>query len=93
MSRTIRKDRNDKRYKESLKKKEARYKCRCGYCKGGDENNLCEKIAEKELRTELKKDGYYYDYEIIWDKQAEFCNDYCCTVRDEEIVDKYVINR
>jgi hypothetical protein len=34
MSRTIRKDRNDKRYKESLKKKEARYKCRCGYCTG-----------------------------------------------------------
>ena len=32
MSRTIRKDRNGKRYKESLKKKEARYKCRCEYC-------------------------------------------------------------
>ena len=93
MSRTIRRDRTGKRYKESLKKKEARYKCRCGYCTGVDKNNLCEKIAEKELRTELKKDGYYYDYEIIWDKQAEFCNDYCCTVRDEEIVDKYVINR
>ena len=93
MSRTIRRDRTGKRYKESLKKKEARYKCRCGYCTGVDKNNLCEKIAEKELRTELKKDGYYYDYEIIWDKQAEFCNDYCCTVRDEEIIDKYVINR
>lgn len=93
MSRTIRKDRNGKRYKESLKKKEARYKCRCEYCTGVSKNLICEKIAEKELRTELKKDGYYYDYEIIWDKQAEFCNDYCCTVRDEEIIDKYVINR
>lgn len=26
------------------------------------------------------------------DKQAEYCNDYCCTVRDEETIKKYVIN-
>ena len=54
MARTIRRDRNGKRYKESLKKKEARYKCRCGYCTGVDKNNLCEKIAEKELKEQLK---------------------------------------
>ena len=46
----------------------------------------------KELKTELKSDRNYYDDEIIWDKQGEFCNDYCCTVRDEEVIIKYVIN-
>ena len=54
MSRTIRKDRNDKRYKESLKKKETRYKCRCGYCTGVSKNLICEKIAEKELKRQIK---------------------------------------
>lgn len=54
MSRTIRRDRNGKRYKESLKKKEAQYKCRCEYCTGVDRNNLCEKIADKELKEQLK---------------------------------------
>ena len=98
MERTIRKDRNGKKYKESLKKKEARYKCRCEYCSRVSKNLTCEKIAKKELKTELKSDGNYYEgYGIIWDKQAEFCNDYCSTVRDfvndyEEIVNKYVIN-
>ena len=60
MSRTIRKDRNGKRYKESLKKKEARYKCRCGYCTGVDKNNLCEKIAEKELKEQIGLDEYNF---------------------------------
>ena len=59
MARTIRKDRNGKRYKESLKKKEAQYKCRCGYCTGVDKNNLCEKIADKELKEQLKDDDKY----------------------------------
>ena len=63
MSRTIRKDKNGKRYKESLKKKEARYKCRCGYCTGVDKNNLCEKIAEKESKEQLKIDEYNFDKE------------------------------
>ena len=54
MSRTRRRDRLGKRYKESLKKKEARYKCRCGYCTGVDKNNLCEKIDEKELKRQIK---------------------------------------
>lgn len=60
MARTIRKDRNGKRYKESLKKKEARYKCRCGYCTGVDKNNLCEKIAEKELKRQIELDEYNF---------------------------------
>ena len=63
MSRTIRKDRNDKKYKESLKKKEARYKCRCEYCTGVDKNNLCEKIAEKGLKEQLKIDQYNFNKE------------------------------
>ena len=53
MSRTIRRDRLGKRYKESLKKKEARYKCRCGYCTGVSKNLICEKIAEKELKRQI----------------------------------------
>ena len=63
MSRTIRKDRNGKRYKESLKKKEARYKCRCEYCTGVSKNLICEKIAEKELKEQLKIDEYNFDKE------------------------------
>ena len=63
MSRTIRRDSTGKRYKESLKKKEALYKCRCVYCTGVDKNNLCEKIAEKELKEQLKIDEYNFDKE------------------------------
>ena len=54
MSNTFRKDRNGKVYKESLKKKEARYKCRCEYCSGVSKNLTCEKIAEKELKGEAE---------------------------------------
>ena len=56
MARTIRKDRNGKRYKESLKKKEARYKCRCEYCTGVSKNLICEKIAEKELKRQINNE-------------------------------------
>lgn len=63
MANTLRRDRTGKRYKESLKKKEARYKCRCEYCTGVDKNNLCEKIAEKELKEQLKIDEYNFDKE------------------------------
>ena len=63
MGNTLRRDRTGKRYKESLKKKEARYKCRCEYCTGVDKNNLCEKIAEKELKEQLKIDEYNFDKE------------------------------
>lgn len=56
MARTIRKDRNGKRYKESLKKKEARYKCRCEYCTGVSKNLICEKIADEELKRQIKNE-------------------------------------
>ena len=54
MSNTYRKDRNGKKYKESLKKKEAHYKCRCEYCTGVSKNLICEKIADEELKRQIK---------------------------------------
>ena len=57
MARTIRKDKNGKRYKESLKKKEARYKCRCEYCTGVSKNLICEKIADEELKRQIKDES------------------------------------
>ena len=55
MSDTLRKDRNDKQFKESLKKKSstARYRCRCKRCVG--KHDKLDKIAEKELKTEIKE--------------------------------------
>ena len=53
MSNTYRKDREGKTYKESLKKKHARYRCRCEYCLG--KKDTLDKIAEKELETEVKR--------------------------------------
>lgn len=54
MSNTYRKDKNGKKHKESLMKKEAYYRCRCEYCTGVSKNLICEKIAEKELEEEIK---------------------------------------
>ena len=56
VARTIRKDGNGKRYKESLKKKEARYKCRCEYCTGVSKNLICEKIADEELKRQINNE-------------------------------------
>ena len=64
MSRTIRRDRTGKRYKESLKKKEARYKCRCEYCTGVSKNLICEKIAEKELKRQIELDEYNFKQSV-----------------------------
>jgi len=54
MSNTHRKDKNGKKFKESNKSAERRFKCRCERCSGLDRNKLIEKIAEKELKTEVK---------------------------------------
>ena len=56
MSRTIRKDVFGNKFSESQKRKDAnaRYHCHCSYCTGVDRNELIEKIAEKELKTEIK---------------------------------------
>lgn len=55
MSNTYRKDRNDKVFKESLKKKDfnAHYRCRCEYCLG--KKDTLDKISEKDLKTEIKE--------------------------------------
>ena len=56
MANTLRRDRTGKRYKESLKKKEARYKCRCEYCTGVSKNLICEKIADEELKRQINNE-------------------------------------
>lgn len=55
MSNTHRKDRNGKIFKEGLKKKCGRTRCRCEYCIDIEKNKLSNKIAEKELKTEIKE--------------------------------------
>lgn len=55
MSNTTRKDKNGKTLKEGLKKKDGVYRCNCHYCVGFDRNELIEKIADKELETEIKQ--------------------------------------
>lgn len=52
MGKTFRKDRNGKTHKESLKKKVARYKCRCERCVG--KNKEVDRTAEKDFEIELK---------------------------------------
>ena len=60
MSNTIRKDKNGKKHKESLLKHNARYKCRCERCTGIDTIDLQDKIAEKELKQQIKTDEYNF---------------------------------
>lgn len=55
-----------------------------------------ERIIDIETKEEIRVIEMWehidYDDGIVWDKQGEFCNDYCCTVNDENIVKKYVVN-
>ena len=52
MSNTIRKDKNGKEYKESLKKKDGHFRCRCEHCLG--KKDVVEKIAQKEMKEEVR---------------------------------------
>ena len=54
MSRTTRKDRYDRVYK--LKPKSGGYVCNCSYCTGVDKKVLSEKIARKDMHSELNRD-------------------------------------
>ena len=74
MSRTTRRDRTGKKHKESLKKKEAHYKCRCEYCTGVSKNLICEKIAEKELKRQIGLDEYNFKQsgEYIEDEHIKY---------------------
>ena len=76
MSNTYRKGSDGKTYKESLKKKEARYRCRCEYCLGVSKNLVCEKIAEKEMKEEIRviEMNEHLDFDIPG--QEEIINKY-----------------
>lgn len=54
MSRTVRKDKYGRTYK--LKPKSGGYICNCSYCTGVDKNILSEKIANREMYSELNRD-------------------------------------
>ena len=53
MSDTFRTDRDGNKRKEGLHKKQKTHICRCEYCTGVTKNYICEKIAEKELKTTM----------------------------------------
>ena len=54
MSNTIRKDKNGKEYKESLKKKDGHFRCRCEYCLGKKSVRRYEAQVLKEMREEVR---------------------------------------
>lgn len=56
MSRTTRKDRYDRIYSKQPKDNKG-YVCHCHICVGIDRIELREKIAKRELETELNKDS------------------------------------
>ena len=60
MSNTYRKDRNGNTFKETLKKHSGRTRCRCEYCMDVERNKITDKIAEKELKKQLKLDEYNF---------------------------------
>lgn len=68
MSNTLRKDKHDKIFKEGIKKKstEAHYRCDCYYCVGADKNDIVDKIAEKEMKEEIRtvETGEHIDFDI-----------------------------
>lgn len=56
MSRTIRKDKNDKKYPDGRLTEDVFYRCNCFYCTGGSkyERNLIKnKIARIEMLEEI----------------------------------------
>lgn len=54
MSRTIRKDKYDKKYSEGQTKK-ARYRCNCSYCTGIDKQKLIDVISKREMKKEIQE--------------------------------------
>ena len=66
MSNTYRRDRNNKLFKETLKKHNGRKRCRCEYCMGVERNKTADKIAEKELKEEIRtvEKGEHIDFDI-----------------------------
>lgn len=66
MSNIYRKDRNGKIFKEGLKKKCGRTRCRCEYCIDIEKNKLSNKIAEKEMTEQIRiiETGENIDFDI-----------------------------
>lgn len=66
MSNTLRKDKNGNIFKEGLKSHERRYRCRCEYCTTLERNKLVDKIAEKELKEEVRtvEKGEHLDFDM-----------------------------
>ena len=54
MSNTIRRDKYNKIFKESLKKHSGKTRCRCEYCMDVERNRVSDKIAKKEMKEEVR---------------------------------------
>ena len=67
MSNTYRRDRNNKLFKETLKKHNGITRCRCEYCMDVERNKIADKIAEKELKEEIRviEMNEHIDFDII----------------------------
>jgi hypothetical protein len=50
MSNTYRKDKNGKKFKESDKSTDRRFRCRCEYCTNAEKNKITEKIVKNKLK-------------------------------------------
>lgn len=50
MGKTYRRDSNDKKFRESLKKHHAKYKCRCEYCTSRDREKQRIKHTNEQIR-------------------------------------------
>lgn len=66
MSNTFRKDKHGKTFKEGQLIKDKTWKCDCYLCVGADKVEIKEKIAEKELKEEVRiiEKGENIDYDI-----------------------------
>lgn len=74
MSNTYRKDKNGKKFKESDKSTDRRFRCRCVYCTNAEKNKITDKIAEKELKQQIKTDEHNFktNGEFIEDKDDPY---------------------
>ena len=50
MSNTYRKDKNGKKFKESDKSTDRRFRCRCKYHTNAEKNKITEKIVKNKLK-------------------------------------------
>lgn len=86
MSRTYRKSRVDKVYKEGQYGNHIVYKCKCEYCRS--KKVIEEKIADRELKEGI---DYMYGDTILdeWDAIEEYWNKNPLTLEEEMEWEKY----